>query len=270
MARRVTNPRPRVSKSAGQPHRQGEAWPADFIDHREVIDQESGVAGASGNNLRTPPLHLIGDPQTKSNPASKGMRRRICPMNTDLTRQLHAKYPAIFRNHCWLEHGAGWCGIVDAMCEAMTVAYTTCIHVDAARAKTLGIAPQADPDGELQYPLHVECPQVVVLQIKEKYATLRVHYRLEFEAKFSELAYGQNPMAEATRIADGYHSYMDGIVHLAETLSARTCEETGKPGELHVSYGGFGEWMRTLNREFAKTDPNCRSQNYVPAEKQNP
>ena len=210
--------------------------------------------------------------QTKPRQQGNAQRSRAAnkstgSMNSDLTRKLHEKYPAIFMNHCWLEHGDGWYGIVDAMCEAMTEAYTTCIHVDAARAKNLGIEPQTDPEGELQYPLHVECPQVIVLQIKEKYATLRVHYRLEFEPKIQELACGENPMTEAVRIADRYHSYFDGIVHMAETLSARTCEETGKPGELHVSNAGY-EWWRTLNREFAKIDPHCRSRKYVPAGKE--
>jgi hypothetical protein len=191
-------------------------------------------------------------------------------MNAEMTQKLYEKYPAIFANRCGLELGDGWSGIIIAMCEAMTEAYTTCIYVDATRGKAWGIEPKENPDGEPRYAMHVECPQVIARQVKEKYATLRFHYRLEFEPRFRELAFGENSLPEATRIADRYHSFMDGIVHMAETLSARTCEETGKEGELHVSNAGISEWWRTLNREFARMDPQCRSRNYVPVDKEKP
>lgn len=186
-------------------------------------------------------------------------------MNAELTKKLYEKYPAIFANRCDFSLGDGWYDIIDAMCDAMTDAYTTWISVDEAHGKTYGIKPQIDPDGHSHYPLHVECPQVVAVQIKEKYGTLRFYFLLEFEARFRELAYGENRMPEATRIADRYQSFMAGIEHMAETLSARTCEETGKDGELHVSGGSLnGGWWRTLNREFAKTDDFCKGRNYVP------
>jgi hypothetical protein len=186
-------------------------------------------------------------------------------MNAELTLMLHQKYPAIFRNQCGFGIGDGWYAIIDTTCAAMTEAYSTCIHVDEERAKALDIKPQIDSDGHPYYPLRIECPQVVAVQIKEKYGTLRFYFRLEFDPRFQELAFGKNPMLEATRIAHGYDSFMAGIEHMAETLSARTCEETGREGELHVSGGSLnGGWWRTLNREYAKTDPHCRNRNYVP------
>ena len=43
----------------------------------------------------------------------------------------------------------------------------------------------------------------------------------------------------------GTDPYIDGAVRLAETLSYKTCEVTGKPGTLHKSKNG---WLKTLCR----------------------
>lgn len=55
-----------------------------------------------------------------------------------------------------------------------------------------------------------------VVQIKEKFGTLRFY------------------MAQST-------GEIDGAIMLAETISARTCEECGKPGALRN-----GPWLKTL------------------------
>jgi len=113
---------------------------------------------------------------------------------------------------------------------------------------------------ETFYSLKVNPPQVVADQVKEKFGTLRFYYHLEFDPTFQELAYGKNPNPEARKVADRYQAYFDGMVNMAENMSARTCEETGLPGEMHVS----GGWYRTLNREHAKTNESCASRNYTP------
>lgn len=60
------------------------------------------------------------------------------------------------------------------------------------------------------------CPPVRIAQIKEKFGTLRFYY-------------------------DGGDEYISGMVRLAESVSAFTCEECGCPGTLR----GSG-WLRTL------------------------
>ena len=50
------------------------------------------------------------------------------------------------------------------------------------------------------------CPQVVVSQIKEKFGTLRFYYT-------------------------GGDEYVDGLEHMAESMSAKICENCGCPGE---------------------------------------
>lgn len=184
-------------------------------------------------------------------------------MNTELTKTLKEKYPAIFKSFGDFEICDGWYGIVDVMCSAMDDARTTSILIDQARGKAWGIKPHKDAYGSPHYPLCIQSPQVIALQVKEKYATLRFHYRLEFEPKFQELICGDNALPEAIQLADRYHSFTDGIIQLAETISSRTCEETGLEGELHVSSCGEG-WWRTLNREFAKTNSFCKERKYIP------
>lgn len=111
------------------------------------------------------------------------------------------------------------------------------------------------------YFLGVNSPKVIADQVKEKFGTLRFYYHLEFDEKFTELAYGKRPNADARKVADGYQSYYDGIVHMAEVLSAQTCEETGRPGVLHRS----SSWVKTLNVEVAATDPRFVKRGYEPA-----
>lgn len=66
---------------------------------------------------------------------------------------------------------------------------------------------------------------VKFVQIKEKFGGLRMYF-------------------------DGGDDYIAGAVNLAESVSYRTCEVTGKPGRL-CKRGG---WLRTLCEEQAEAD----------------
>lgn len=61
-----------------------------------------------------------------------------------------------------------------------------------------------------------EVPQVVALQVKEKFGTLRFYY-------------------------EGGDDYIRGLTSMAEAMSEVTCEECGKPGKLR-----HGGWIATL------------------------
>ena len=65
-------------------------------------------------------------------------------------------------------------------------------------------------------------PQVVLDQVKEKFGTLRFYY-------------------------SGGDDYIRGLVSMAESMSAVTCETCGKPGAQQR-----GGWIRTLCEEHAK------------------
>lgn len=60
------------------------------------------------------------------------------------------------------------------------------------------------------------CPDVTIRQIKEKFGGLRFYY-------------------------DGGDDMVDGMVRMAESWAARSCEECGKPGKSRS-----GGWIRTL------------------------
>jgi hypothetical protein len=129
-------------------------------------------------------------------------------MNEQLDKQLVEKYPKIFRNRyapmnetamCWgFSHGDGWFNIIDTLCSNIQH------HLD-----------WVNRDGEKVH-------QVVAVQVKEKFGTLRFYY-------------------------SGGDDEISGMVRMAESMSARTCEECGNPGKVRD-----GGWISTLCDEHAK------------------
>jgi hypothetical protein len=191
-------------------------------------------------------------------------------MKTELQEKLFSKYPKIFGDRtkpmtetcmCWgLEVGDGWYDLIDVLCEALTYTYSTSVQVDEEDGKRLGIKPYKW-ELENNYYFSVEPPQIIATQVKEKYGTLRFYYREEYsEEVMSLIQTGKYP--DLQRIIDRYSDYINGIVHFAETASGRTCEATGQFGELHAQGGTRNGWVKTLNKEFAKT--NVTTQGYVP------
>ena len=131
-------------------------------------------------------------------------------MRDDLDRQLCEKYPLIFADRnksmmetcmCWgFEHGDGWYQIIDSLCANIQS------HID-----------WQNENFAKGYP-HYEkpVPQVVAVQVKEKFGTLRFYY-------------------------NGGDDVIDGMVRMAESWSAVACEECGAPGTQN-SRG----WIKTL------------------------
>lgn len=133
-------------------------------------------------------------------------------MRADLDKALCEKYPKIFVNRnedctktamCWGFPGDGWYEILDTLCGTIQ---DYCDNVKHYK------------DGEL-VPV---CPQVVAVQVKEKFGTLRFYF-------------------------DGGDEMVHGMVAMAEYMSKHTCEKCGKPGKLRP-----GGWVRTLCDEHAK------------------
>lgn len=171
-------------------------------------------------------------------------------MSPELDKKLCEKYPKIFSQRggdptetlmCWgFAHGDGWFNIIDAMCSNIQS------HIDwneknIAHALKFNEIKRHMHDGEFGLfdsyftgdPLFKErrrneilsgsyrkvpdaCAQVVAVQVKEKFGTLRFYY-------------------------DGGDDYIRGIVSMAESMSAVTCEECGVPGKQRG-----GGWIQTL------------------------
>ena len=176
-------------------------------------------------------------------------------MRKELDEQLCAKYPRIFRDRhappnrtCmyWgFEHGDGWYNIIDAMCANIQshIDHTRRQRHDAlvynralsrairgdfstysrlkAWQKTWIDEALLDPEPQLKI-VPEACPQVVAVQVKEKFGTLRFYY-------------------------NGGDDEVRGIERMAESMSAVMCEECGSPGKTRS-----GGWIRTLCDEHAE------------------
>lgn len=140
-------------------------------------------------------------------------------MREELDRQLVEKYPKIFANRyadmrttamCWgFEHGDGWYQIIDSLCANIQH------HIDwQHKNKEFDLKwNQEHPDE--QRAVREPIPQVVATQVKEKFGGLRFYY-------------------------DGGDDQIYGMVRMAESWAAHTCETCGAPGKLR----GHG-WMYT-------------------------
>ena len=173
-------------------------------------------------------------------------------MREELDKLLCEQYPYMFRERnmpmthtcmCWgFSHGDGWFNIIKSLCSGIQH-HVNWKREQRARAllfnRKLKRAIAANDVNILIDPeyankdWHVnECNQklasqefrevpeyvqrVVVEQVKEKFGTLRFYYR-------------------------GGDDVVDGMVRMAEAMSAVTCEECGSPG----STGGYG-WISSL------------------------
>jgi hypothetical protein len=134
-------------------------------------------------------------------------------MNQELDEQLCAKYPKIFVNRnadmrttamCWgFECGDGWYNILDQLCGNIQS------HIDWSIKNN---AWDVEKDSKN---IRSIVPQVVAVQVKEKFGSLRFYY-------------------------DGGDDYIRGLSVMAESMSMVTCETCGAPGTLR----GKG-WMYT-------------------------
>lgn len=142
-------------------------------------------------------------------------------MKQELDELLCQRYPKIFKDRhgdmketlmCWgFECGNGWYNIIDQLCANIQH------HIDwreKQRQWTITFNSKAAPEELKDIPEVVS--QVVAVQIKEKFGTLRFY-------------------------TDGGDEQIYGMIRIAESMSAVTCEECGAPGKQRG-----GGWIRTL------------------------
>ena len=130
-------------------------------------------------------------------------------MREELDNDLCTKYPKIFVNRhgdpketlmCWgFECRDGWHTILDLLCANIQ-------HYIDWQNQQVG-------KGYSQYKT---VPQLVAVQVKEKFGTLRFY-------------------------TEGGDEKTDGMIRMAESMSAVTCESCGNRGQLR-----HGGWIRTL------------------------
>jgi len=185
-------------------------------------------------------------------------------MKEELEKKLIEKYPECFRGrntphsliHFGLECDDGWYNILDATLEAFTCLYKTSVQVTDEEFVKNNKVYSFELEGKTVHSYSVEPPIVVLDQVKEKFGTLRIYFHLEYDEAFSNLIGTEE---SARKLAERYDNYVDGIVYLAECLSARTCEITGLEGCLHSA----GGWLRTLNIQYAANELKDRNYKIV-------
>jgi len=148
-------------------------------------------------------------------------------MKRELDEQLCAKYPKIFKDRhgdmretlmCWgFECGDGWFNIINQLCANIQH------HIDwCERQRDLEVKKGIEGESGMPRTPHVQ--QVVAVQVKEKFGTLRFY-------------------------TSGGDEQIYGMIRMAESMSAVTCEECGAPGRTR----GRG-WIYTACDAHAKSE----------------
>lgn len=145
-------------------------------------------------------------------------------MKDELDRNLCERYPKIFENRtasmnescmAWgFDCGDGWFNILNKLCANIQN------HIDwrnKQRARLL-------IDNPYNSEIPEEVAQVVADQVKEKFGTLRFYYT-------------------------GGDDRIDGMVCMAESMSAITCETCGAPGKLRGD-----RWVYTACDEHTREE----------------
>lgn len=189
-------------------------------------------------------------------------------MREDLDKLLCEKYPKIFVNRhksmqetcmCWgFECGDGWFNILNTACGIIQS------HIDWSRKqrcnalkfnRALRNAIAGDKESLIKYytyaggevtdwvlnrvesdlasksfrPVPDKISQVVADQVKEKFGTLRFYVH-------------------------GGNQYTNGVVSMAEAMSASTCEICGSPGKIRGGGIRGGGWIYTACDEHTKPE----------------
>lgn len=125
-------------------------------------------------------------------------------------KEMEQKFPKMFSNpYGGFAVGSGWWHIIESLCGQIQS------HINwnnDTRERLL-------KDNPYNHKIPKEIKQVTVEQIKEKFGGLRFYYQ-------------------------GGDDMIDGMVRMAESWAAHSCEECGKPGQRRD-----GGWIRTLCNE---------------------
>jgi len=167
-------------------------------------------------------------------------------MNVELENKLIEAFPALFAGRhepitqnlmiFGCECNDGWYDLIRDFCFLAKLRLDSAEGVNKKKNK-------GTKSGEyIDYP----APTLKLVQIKEKYGTLRIYYDLIYPESVEEL--DAQIDIEDLRKRDGrIYEYILALSDYAMQASMRTCEITGKPGKLYTK-----GWHRTLCLEEAE------------------
>lgn len=125
----------------------------------------------------------------------------------EFVKHLEGKFPEMFsKPYGGVCVGEGWWPIIEALCS----------QIDSYTKWRNNTRDALLKDNPYKHKIPHQVEQVIVCQIKEKFGGLRFYY-------------------------NGGDDCVDGMVRMAESWAARSCEVCGKPGKSRD-----GGWIRTL------------------------
>ncbi len=149
-------------------------------------------------------------------------------MREELDKQLCEKYPKIFADRhkpmtetamCWgFEVGDGWYPIIDSLCKQIQH------HIDWSHKSNHWDKEWNAENPDQKRKVTKPVKQVIAVQVKEKFGGLRFYY-------------------------DGGDAEISGMVRMAESWAANTCETCGNQGKLRG-----GNWLYTACDEHTKPE----------------
>jgi hypothetical protein len=171
-------------------------------------------------------------------------------MKPELDRKLCEQYPKIFSGRdgsptetlmCFgFEINDGWYSIIDSACRLIqghidhsaqsrewTIEHNRKIDEDPSYKDRRGVAYEKRPVSEI-------IEQVVAVQVKEKFGTLRFY-------------------------CNGGDLYTQGVLEMAEAMSSVTCERCGAPAKIRG-----GSWHRTLCDQHHVADGLGADEDFLP------
>jgi hypothetical protein len=156
-------------------------------------------------------------------------------MSPELQKQLIEKYPTLFKDRnkspkeslmCFgCEFGDGWYKIFDNLCEYLTILSESDFAIE--------VKPEFKPEDK-KYPfLWIKNPDIVFMQVKEKYGTMRVYWNAKELENYDELASKAKDVDEISKHSDRFYQRVDEAIEYVLFLSSKICEVCGKEGKLY-------------------------------------
>jgi hypothetical protein len=112
---------------------------------------------------------------------------------------------------CWgFECSDGWANIINVLCHCIQS------HIDWSEKQAVWDVEWNEKNPDKQREVTKPCPQVIAVQVKEKFGSLRFY-------------------------VEGGDDITHGMIRMAESMSELTCEVCGSPGKQRP-----GGWVKTL------------------------
>ena len=164
-------------------------------------------------------------------------------MKPELEKILIEKYPKLLRD-CYgdprttcmsfgIETDSGWFQLIDHLFSYLTNLMSTPLNIDYTKEYKEKHKGEKDYY-EKHYTYKFKPPQIILDQIKSKYATLRAYYHTDLEEEIPEDVWAVLDLDDYYKKLERYNQKIDFAIDYAEYLSSITCEVTGKPGKLYT------------------------------------